>query len=630
MGSPNLVIVEKDRIVALDLEFQVRKFGYNPIAVYSSAEELIKNITKIDPEIVLMDLDLKGKINGLNAAGMIREEHNIPVVLITAFLDDLSAEEKRGLLPFGYLVKPIVSRELRLSLDMAIYRHQMELKLKASEDEYKKFFEDDLSANFIADREGVVITCNSAFSEMLDFTTPLEAAGVSLSKIFSDTQEGKSFVSEVANKNQMLLTERSMRTRSGRTIHVVGNFMGQFDPSGELVGIIGYLQDNTEQRQLEEMFRQSQKLEAVGRLSGGIAHDFNNVLTIIQGYTVMLKEKSEDGEDIALEISGIQSAAKKAANLTRQLLNFSRRQDLKPEYFEVNSLISELENMVRRLIGEEIVIRFYTGAENSMIFADPGMLEQVLINLAVNSRDAMPGGGNLVIGTANREMDGAEPSIMGQIPAGEYIEIYVTDTGTGIEPEVQEKIFEPFFTTKPEYKGTGLGLSSAYGIIRQSGGYIKLESETNKGTVFRIFLPLRIGDIRENSVPHIPAGDLSGDETILVVEDDADIRGILIKTLAQAGYRPLGVENAGEALLICEREPDIKLVITDFLMPYLNGVQLMLRLGREYPKMLFIMISGFSESVIREREPDTPEISFIPKPLVPEDVLMRMRALLDG
>ena len=630
MGNPELVIVEKDRIVALDLENQARKFGYNPLAVFSSGETLLEKISVLKPDIVLMDTDLEGRMSGLDTAGILRETYNLPVVLITAFLDDLSAEQKEGLVPFSYLVKPLVPRELRLSLDMALYRHKMENKLKESEEAYRRFFEDDLSANFIADSRGVILTCNRAFSDMFDFPGSLEVSGINISKLFSDEEEGNNFADQVKTQKKLVMAERKMKSRTGKNIQAVGNFIGQFDGKRVMTGILGYLHDTTEQKQLEEMFRQSQKLEAVGRLSGGIAHDFNNVLTIINGYTAMMREKYSHGDSIEKDIEGIASAVQKAANLTRQLLNFSRRQDLRPESTELNVLISNLEPMINRLIGEEIKTYIMADSDKPFVYADPGMLEQVIINLAVNARDAMPGGGNLVIGTADFTADGSSHSVMGKIPAGEYVEISVSDTGMGIDPEIQEKIFDPFFSTKPQNKGTGLGLSSAYGIIRQSGGFISLKSSPDKGTVFKILLPCSTPEGRKSQIDQQEEAVTEGNETILIVEDDPEIRGLLIRVLMQAGYTAIGVENAGEAILICEREKEISLVVTDFMMPYLNGSRLIQRLQLQYPELGFILTSGFSESSIREREPDTPDVPFLLKPLDPDMLLRYVRRVLDS
>jgi signal transduction histidine kinase len=382
----------------------------------------------------------------------------------------------------------------------------------------------------------------------------------------------------------------------------------------------------------EEQLRQSQKMEAIGRLAGGIAHDFNNLLTAITGYSEVILRNLNEKDPLRPHASEIKKAGDRAAALTRQLLAFSRRQVLAPKVLDLNAVVSNPEKMLRRLIGEDIELVTVLGSELGSVKADPGQLEQVILNLAVNARDAMPGGGRLVIETANVEVEERGDQSSGWIPSGAFVMLSVTDTGTGMDEETRARAFEPFFTTKEKDKGTGLGLSTVYGIIKQSGGHISVHSEVNAGTSFRIYLPqvTEEVDVLELEEQPADADDVAGTETILLVEDEQLVRDLARGILLTSGYKVLEAPHGGEALLICESYPGpIHLMLTDIVMPHLNGRELYERVCPLRPEMKVLFMSGYTDEALPlsgRLEPDSP---FIEKPFTPDALTLKLRQVLD-
>lgn len=394
----------------------------------------------------------------------------------------------------------------------------------------------------------------------------------------------------------------------------------------------GVLFDSYRQRRqhetLEAELRQSQKLEAIGRLAGGIAHDFNNVLTVIQGYGQLLSLEKDLPEPIRLPLSGIRTAADRARDLTHQLLAFSRRQVLQPQVFSLNNLIKDVEPLIRRLIGEDIGLKFGYGAETAMIRADKGQIQQVLMNLCLNARDAMPEGGEVTIRTATCESNGSELRAHPRLSEGPCVCLSVCDTGSGIDASVLPHIFEPFFTTKETGRGTGLGLSTVYGIVEQSGGAIDVLSEPGQGATFIVYFPV----VRESATPDPvepqPAKILS-DATILLVEDDELVRRVTSSSLAKNGYKVLEAVDGADALRVCQKfDGPIHLVLSDVIMPGLSGPETAAQLRRLRPGLRTLFMSGYmGEKIIRHGIQES-DFAFIEKPFTPQSLLQKIREVL--
>jgi signal transduction histidine kinase len=387
--------------------------------------------------------------------------------------------------------------------------------------------------------------------------------------------------------------------------------------------------DVTATRQLESQLRQAQKMEVVGRLAGGVAHDFNNVLSVILSYSEMLIEEPPPPEQMRSDLDEIRKAGLRAAALTRQLLAFSRQQVLTPRVLLVSEMVRESERMLGRLLGADITLSVDNDPALWKVKVDPGQLDQVIMNLAVNARDAMPGGGRLTIETRNVVL-GEEYAAahMGASP-GEHVMIAVGDTGTGMDEATRAKIFEPFFTTKAKGKGTGLGLATVHGIVQQSGGSISVDSQLGVGTTFRVYLPRAAGAAEEAAAAPVAPLSLRGHETILLAEDDEQVRQVARGILERSGYRVLESKNPGEALQVAARHTgSIQLLLTDVVMPQMNGRQLAERLAPLRPDMKVLYMSGYTEDVFR-RGILEPGIALVEKPLTPELLARRVREILD-
>jgi CheY-like chemotaxis protein len=381
---------------------------------------------------------------------------------------------------------------------------------------------------------------------------------------------------------------------------------------------------------LAEQLRQAQKLEAVGRLAGGIAHDFNNLLSVILMYTDELVEMSGPGGVGTAELEEIRLAGRRAADLTRQMLAFSRQQVLDPKVIDLNEIVHRLEKMLTRVLGEDVELRSVLSPGLGRVRADPGQIEQVIMNLVVNARDAMPGGGRLTVTTADATLDEAYAQEHLGVAPGDYVMLSVSDTGIGMEKAVQSRAFEPFFTTKEQGKGTGLGLSTVFGIVKQSGGHIWLYSEPGAGTTLRIYLPRVDGAAVSLGAAHAgPAR--GGSERILLVEDEDQIRRVAGAVLIRAGYRVVEACRPTEALEIFARDAEaFDLLLTDVVMPEMSGRQLAERLAAERAGIRVLFMSGYTNDAILHHGVLAPGVSFIQKPLTPDTLLRKVREVLDG
>jgi PAS domain S-box-containing protein len=392
---------------------------------------------------------------------------------------------------------------------------------------------------------------------------------------------------------------------------------------------LGALQDITDRKRLEQQFLQAQKLESVGRLAGGVAHDFNNLLTVINGYNELAASALHPGDPLQTYLSEVRKAGERACGLTQQLLAFSRRQIVEPKPINVNVLVTDMGKMLRRLIGENIELITVLDPTLDLILADPGQITQVLMNLVVNARDAMPDGGRLVIETANTEFDQDSRPAHADVQPGRYVQVVVSDNGVGMSKEVQAHIFEPFFTTKAHGAGTGLGLATVYGIVKQSGGWLWVYSEPGVGTTFKIYLPVTERKKAQADDAEVPRSLLRGNETILVIEDQPEVRKLIAEGLRTYGYQVLEAGRGEEALFIYG-QPDrqIHLVVTDMVMPGLTGHQVAERLASLNRDVKVLYMSGYTENVISRQGMLDAGINYIAKPFTPAGLAARVRQLL--
>ena len=488
------------------------------------------------------------------------------------------------------------------------------------------------------DREGTISTTNAAFARLFGRAVDGVPAGkVTLASLAdADGAEAlrKALDAAIAGRGLVEPVDIAFRDDKERSGCVYLSPIEQAE--GESEAAIAYAIDTTEQRALEMQIAQSQKMQAVGQLAGGIAHDFNNMLTAIIGFSDFLLMNHRPTDPAFQDIMNIKQNANRAAGLVRQLLAFSRQQTLRPERLQLSDVLSELSILLGRLLGENIELRLESGSDIWPVKADLHQFEQVIINLAVNARDAMPNGGKLAISTAN--ITECESLALGQhrVQPGEYVLIEVSDTGTGMAPEVMQKIFEPFFSTKEVGRGTGLGLSTVYGIVKQTGGYIFAESELGRGTVMRVYLPRYVEVAGEAEPARAPVRreqpkDLTGRGTVLLVEDEDAVRSFAARALGQRGYHVLEATTGTEALeVFSSHNGDVDLVVSDVVMPEMDGPTLMKHLRSERPDLKIIFISGYAEDAFRRNLSDKEDFIFLQKPFDLKELAAAVKAALQG
>ncbi len=475
------------------------------------------------------------------------------------------------------------------------------------------------------DLEGTIIFVNESFLDTFGYERE-EVIGKNIGSFFS-ASIGYEFQLNIlpASLKGGWNGELKAARKDGKEITVFMSTSTVKDDEGQPVVMVAVLNDITLHKQLEAQLRQSQKMEAIGQLAGGVAHDFNNLLTVIEGYIDLLKSKLNGNSSVEGYIKQMKKATERAVSLTRQLLTFSRRQVVQPKIIDVNNTIKELSKMLNRLIGEHIELITNLNHNVWKVKVDPSQFEQVLLNLIVNARDAMPKGGELTIETEQIKLDKNYQRFHPDVKPGDYVVIKVTDTGVGMSEEVQQRIFEPFFTTKEKGKGTGLGLATVYGIIKQNNGHITVRSELGKGTTFSVYLPaIKAKSYQEED--HVANTHLRGSgQQILVVEDEYLVRELICDTLRNLGYKVLEAANGEQALKVFEQHAnEIDLVLTDLIMPGMNGKKLADRLKREKPDVRLLFMTGYDDNAISKQGMVAEDIDYISKPFSPAKLAKKL------
>jgi PAS domain S-box-containing protein len=642
-----LLLVEDDPMDAELVLRELRRAGYEPDYRRVDTEAAYLDNLSTELEVILSDYDMPS-FGGLRALKLLQQHGiDIPFIVISGTIGEQTAVDALKHGATDYLLKGSLTRlgqAVAQALEQARLRQertQMSRALREAEDRYRSIFENAVEGIFQTSPDGRLLAANPAFARILGYSSPEEAMA-----LITDTGQQlcvrpalrSEALRELRAKGVVTGLEIDLRRKDGRVIWVsVNAWLAQGQGGGEriegmMVDISERIAAEQARERLEEQLRQSQKMEAIGQLAGGVAHDFNNILTIIQGNASLLLLEDNSRENSAAFATQIAEAAERASRLTRQLLLFSRKQAMQPADLDLNEIVVNLLRMLKRIVGEDVELRSECSAGLPSVHADAGMMEQVLLNLVVNARDAMPSGGRLVLATAEVSLDATEAAAHPEVKgAGLFVRLSVTDTGTGIPPEVVPRIFEPFFTTKEAGKGTGIGLATAYGIVQQHGGWIDVDSQVGRGTGFHIHLPavrktaaVQRAEVMKNPLP-------LGTEVVLVVEDEEAVRMLARNLLQRCGYTVLTAVSGRDALRVWEAEGErIDLVLTDIIMPDgLTGRELAVRLHEARPTLPVVYTSGYSPDFAAKGWTLVEGRNFLQKPYHPRKLAEIVRHCLD-
>ena len=644
MAVPQILVVEDESIVAMDLRYKLQDLGYSVLATSRSGEDALERVAELNPDLVLMDISLDGEMDGIEAAGHIRERFDIPVIYLTALADEETLKRAKVTEPIGFVLKPITETALRTAIETALYKHGMDRSRSIERERWLSAVLNSTADGVITfDNDGTVTFMNPV-AEVLSGWNQRDALGKTLAVVLTlsddhtDTPAGEYVRRALRERAVVHLTDKTtLIAKNGTSMPIDGSFAPVTDDDGNgtggvlTFGVVLTFRDMTERQRLEDQLRQAQKMEAVGQLAGGVAHDFNNVLTGILGYCQLGMASVSPGDPMSDYLQEIQKAGERAAHLTRQLLAFSRRQIIEPRIIDLNETIMDVDNMLRRLIGEDIELVTLPQSLR-MVRVDPGQIQQVLMNLISNARDALPGGGKIIMETADIFLDDETAGRALESATGEHVMLAVSDTGIGMTQEVMAHIFEPFFTTKEVGRGTGLGLSTCHGIVSQNGGYISVESELGKGTTFKIFFPRVEGSVDYPHTQDEPADSPPASQTVLLVEDEPMIRAMSSLVLRNQGYTVLEAANGAEALKLASdpATEKVDLLVTDVVMPLVGGMELAARIWAERPETKVLFTSGYMDDSNINPEVLKRGSAFLQKPFTPAGLTRKVKEVLLG
>jgi hypothetical protein len=600
-------------------------------------EAFRRELSAFTPDIVLADYTVPG-FGGMAALDILQATAPlVPLIIVTGSLDEETAAQCIKAGAADYVLKTHLARlgpAVRGALAFRRSRQEKtaaEAALRASEQRFRALVEHSWDAIALYAADGTILYGSPATSRILGYELPEFVGRNALDLIHSDDREAV-----VARLTEAMAHPRVRVDVSARVLHrdqswryLEGIFTNLLDDPS-VGAIVNNYRDVTERRSLQEQVIQAQKMEAVGRLAGGVAHDFNNILTAIGGYTDLLLTDLAADDPRRQDVDEIHRAAARAAALTQQLLAFSRRQVMQPKVLDLNALVADIEKLLRRLIGEDVLLASVLEPGLGNVRADPGQLQQVILNLAVNARDAMPAGGRLTIETRNVELRDTYAEEQRAVSPGPYVLLAVSDTGAGMSAETKAHLFEPFFTTKGLGKGTGLGLATVYGIIKQSGGHIWVYSELGHGTTFKVYLPHVDEPAEPLETPSsvTPEG-LRGTERILLVEDEAAVRAVTRQLLQRNGYGVIEAPDGTAALALLDGgQVTVDLLLTDVVMPGMSGRELAERAASRCPGLRVLFMSGYTDDAVVRHGMLQSGLNYLQKPFHPEALLRKVRDLL--
>ncbi len=605
----------------------------------SSTKEGIEILEKYDIDLVLSDQRMP-EMSGVDFLRYsLKKFPAMNRILITAYSDFEAIEEaiNRAHI-FQYIKKPWDQRHLEKIIQNALRLYMLQKenkektealkktkeKLEKSEAKYKLLSDVSFEGIFIHDK-GIIIEVNAALLKMFGYKR-IDLIGKNVIDLLL-LENYNPFVTEKKESNVPIEVIAIRKDGSKFPAEIQSRFIKD---KGNKILKAEAIRDISERKNMEQQYFQMQKMEAIGKLAGGIAHDFNNLLTVINGFSEILLNRLHQEDPIRKEIGEIRKAGERANSLTSQLLAFSRRQLIKPKRININTCVQDIEKMLRRIIGEDIELETILDPDLANIKADKSQIDQVIMNLAINARDAINDVGKLTIETNNVVIDEEYVKNHISMKPGRYVMLAISDNGCGMDRETLSKIFEPFFTTKEAGKGTGLGLSTVYGIIKQNNGYIWVYSEPGQGTTFKIYFPRVDEPVEKDNEIKVPTGSLKGDEVILVVEDDYSVRKLTVEFLSKFGYSLLEAENGKEALTLLQKKSIyVDLIITDVIMPKMSGRELEKRIAKSHPKTKILFVSGYTDNAIAHHGVLEEGVNFLSKPFRPLELAQKVRMILD-
>ncbi|HTV01766.1 MAG TPA: response regulator [Luteitalea sp.] len=639
---PRVLIAEDEGLLAEELKHRLTRLGAEVVGTVATGEDAIALAGLTAPQVAFMDIRLKGDMDGIEAAAAIGDRFEVPVVFLTAHADDGTISRAKRVRPYGYLLKPINERELKVTLAMVLHKHTLERQLRTSEIRYETTLMSIGDGVVATDAEGKVTFINPV-AETLTRWPHTEAMGRPAGEVFvlRNGQTGEAIpdpISRALNEQAIVLLppQTVLVSRDGTTLPIDDSVAPIRDHDGSVRGAVAVFRVETQDartmerlRHAEERLRQAEKLEALGRLAGGVAHDINNMMTVIVGCADLVLEKLPPTEPSRALLRELKAAADRSTSMVRQLLAFSRTQVLSPVVLDVRDVVIDLQTMLRRLIESHVEIVYTLRDGATLVRADRSQLEQVLINLALNARDAMPQGGRLTIECGSVDVDPTYAVGSPELVPGPYVMLSVGDTGFGMDPVTRSRVFEPFFTTKDAGKGTGLGLATVYGVVKQSGGHIHVYSEIGEGTLFKVYLPREQAPLLPEPVPLAVEDTAAPGGTILLVEDEDAVRQLVATYLTTAGYTVLSAADGREALQRLDVEhPTVDLLLTDVVMPNMGGRALASALRPRFPAMRVLFMSGYTEDRILRQGIAHEDVAYIQKPFSATGLLDRVRQTL--
>jgi PAS domain S-box-containing protein len=637
MIEPRLLVVEDESIIAQDMRHTLERLGYAVTAVASTGEQAIEKTGRLQPDLVLMDIQLKGEMDGIEAAEQIRTCFDVPVVYLTAYADEKTMRRAKITEPFGYVLKPFDERELHSTVEIALYKHRTEKRLRESERRFRSLTENASDIILLLARDGTILYASPSVQRILGHD-PDSRVGRNVFDCLHPEDEAVvrcRMTEGLGAQGVFLLGEARFRHRDGSWRWLESTCSNRLADAA-VKGIIVNSRDVTRRNAMEQQLRQQDRLAAVGQLAAGISHDFRNILTTIILHSDIALSQPHLPPNVAQSLEVVISESRSAAELIQQILDFSSRAIIERRPLDLASAVAEVMDVLRRIIPEEIRLSLRVSPREQpaafTVRADSRRIQQILTNLALNGRDAMPGGGELRFELSRVEVAAGETQPLSGMKPGAWVCLAVSDSGMGMAEEVRAHLFEPFFTTKEAGQGTGLGLAQVYGIVRQHEGHIDVETELGRGTTFRVYLPAHEEEALgpETELEHPTRHLLGHGETILLVEDNGGVREAGRNILESLGYRVLAAANGREALKMYDPEGAVDLVVTDLVMPELSGEQLVRELRRLDPSVKALGVTGYAVKGMTEGLREAGFQHLIQKPFNVEVLAGMIRRTLDS